>query len=180
MMQPQTRGLASPALEAFEMPKSRPPKPSVDRTSDAVSRLAERSATWSTSEKSTLQTTRSRQTAAMPMKTTRQPTVSAAHPPRIGPTLGANPNAMPAMPIAVAFRPAGKRIAGRFCMSGRVMPVDIAWSMRPASSIQKQLAIASSMLPAKKTMMAAQVTLRVLKRLARKATQGTVMPITSM
>lgn len=39
---------------------------------------------------------------------------------------GANPMAMPAMPMAVACRPRGKRVMAMVCMSGMSMPVEMA------------------------------------------------------
>lgn len=67
----------------------------------------------------------------------RQPTAPMSMPPTVGPILGANPSAMPAMPMAVPWRFSGKRVMAMVCTSGMRMPVATASSTRPTMSIGK-------------------------------------------
>ena len=64
---------------------------------------------------------------------------------------GANPIAMPATPMAVAWRPGGKPVMAMVCMKRHAAcPVDMAWHTRPASITPKFDASRSSTAPAKK------------------------------
>ena len=70
-------------------------------------------------------------------KKLRHPSEPTSAPPMSGPMLGAKPMAMPAMPMAVAFWPGGKRVMAMACRSGSVIPEATACSTRPATSTSK-------------------------------------------
>jgi len=88
------------------------------------------------------------------------PHESTSRPPNNGPILGANPSAMPAMPMAVAFCPAGKRVMAIVCMTGSMMPVLIACSTRAASNMAKPGARAATRAPTNMNARAAKMSVR--------------------
>ena len=98
----------------------------------------------------------------------------------MGPMLGANPMAMPAMPMVVPVRSLGKRVMASDCTSGSVMPVATACSTRPSTSVKNVRAIRSTAEPARKSPRARHTRRLTDIRRARNVTTGTVMPITSM
>ena len=125
----------------------------------------------------------STRTTKMPtrmMKKLRQPHVSTSEPPMSGPMLGANPMAMPAMPMAVPFCPGGKRVMAMDCTSGKVMPAATACSTRPATKTAKQSETKLTSDPAMNNPSESAMRLRVHIFWARNVTAGTVMPSTSM
>ena len=69
-------------------------------------------------------------------KKLRQPNALSIAPPTVGPTLGANPSAMPAMPIAVACLPGGNFVMQIVWFLGMSRPTETACNMRP-SNIEK-------------------------------------------
>ena len=113
-------------------------------------------------------------------KKLRHPHESTSAPPISGPMFGANPIAMPAMPIAVPFCPLGKRVIAIDCRTGSVMPAPTACSTRPKTSTPNVGASASTMPPTRNNPNARKTTLRRERRCDKNVTAGTVMPSTSM
>ena len=99
-----------PSFEELENPKSKPPKPHVDKRNEGTSNDASRSGTPSCSTSKNASTNSTTSSTIKMRKKLRHPHESTNAPPMVGPMLGANPIAMPEMPIAVPFCPFGKRI----------------------------------------------------------------------
>ena len=85
-----------------------PPKPSVESASEGTS-SASSPAARSRGATSSVATVSISETSAVAAKKSLQLPLLANSPPSTGPTLGAKPSAMPAMPMPVALRCAGKR-----------------------------------------------------------------------
>ncbi len=85
----------------------------------------------------------------------------------VGPMFGANPIAMPATPMAVAWRPGGNPVMAMVCRSGMSMPVDMAWHTRPASITPKFGASRSSTAPTRKNASPMNTCCRTEKRRER-------------
>ena len=175
-----TEGSAKPALDALENPSSRPPRPSVERAKEITSSDALRSGTSSRSTNSRASTNSTASAAIRMRKKLRHPHESTSAPPIVGPMLGANPIAMPAMPMAVPFCPLGKRIMAMDCTSGSVMPAANACITRASTSTGKFGATNATSEPAKKTPSTMKSRVRVDILSDKNVTRGTVMPSTSM
>ena len=146
---PHTNGLVSAKLLASENPSSRPPKPSADSMNDNVSNRSLRLPSPPRTS-SAVATPSTATPASSSTKKLRHPNEKLRAPPTVGPMFGAKPMAMPAMPMAVARRPSGKRVMAMVCMSGSRSPVNTAWQMRPASSTAKFEARQSARAPTRK------------------------------
>ena len=182
---PQTNGLVSAKLLASENPSSKPPKPSADSMNDSVSNRSLRLPSPPRTSSAVATPRRMARMISIPpasssTKKLRHPNEKLKAPPTVGPMFGAKPMAMPAMPMAVARRPSGKRVMAIVCMSGSRSPVDTAWQMRPASSTAKFEARQSARAPTRKNARAMNTCWRTEKRRERNVATGTVMPSTSM
>ena len=104
-----SRGLVRPAVEALEMPRSMPPNPRVESTREARSSET-RSPGFSCGATISVAASKTSESTAVTAKRERQSPKLTKTPPSTGPTLGAKPSAMPAMPMPVALRCEGKRI----------------------------------------------------------------------
>ena len=175
-----TKGLVTEKLLASENASKSPPNPNVESDSDHTSSRASRSGASEGLMASTAAAASIAIVAASSTKKLRQPNEKLIAPPMVGPMFGANPMAMPAMPIAVAWRPQGKRVMAMVCISGMSMPVDAACSTRPIKSTPKFGAHRSAAAPARKNAMAMSTCWRTGNRHDRNVATGTVTPSTSM
>ena len=132
-----TSGSVSPMLAAAVKPSSSPPKPKVEKTSDVTSRWAAASFTSRSRTTASALTISTADAHAKMRNIARQLNAVHSAPPTTGPILGANPRAMPAIPIAVPWRFSGKRVMAIVCSNGMSTPVPSASSTRPTMSIGK-------------------------------------------
>ena len=121
-----TSGLCTPRLAALEKASRSPPKPRAEYRKDTPSKRA--SCIGASSRAIRRNAARIKRTtmAMNSQKKLRHPHESTSAPPMSGPMFGANPMAIPAIPIAVPFCPLGKRVIAIDCRTGSVMPAPTA------------------------------------------------------
>ena len=85
----------------------------------------------------------------------------------VGPILGANPIAMPEMPITVACLSRGNEVITMLIIMGMVMPAETAWSTRPQIRTSNDGATASMAAPSNRSSNAANTTFFSGKRRIR-------------
>ena len=159
---------------------SKPPNPSAESTKESTSKSAgyEASSRRLTANWQAIPTTTVSATSSQ--KKLRQPRLSTIAPPIVGPMFGANPIAMPEMPIAVALRPSGKRVMAIVCTSGKSMPAATACAKRPKNSTPKLGAIAETSAPTANNAMAISVRSLRRNRPMKYEDRGTTTPNTSI
>ncbi len=110
----------------------------------------------------------------------RQEKLSNIYPANVGPTAGAKIIASPTVPIAVPRFSGGNNDNTTFINNGIMIPVDAAWISLPISNTANVGAIADTIVPARKIIMAAKYNCLVEKRFIKNPVTGINTPLTSI